>query len=232
HRHGCAGAAVPAAHGTAVASLLIGHGGAFRGAAPGGELYAADVFCGLPTGGSVEAVVEAFAWLVDERVAVINVSLVGPPNRMLESIVRSIVARGYLVVAAVGNDGPAAPPLYPAAWPGVIGVTGIDARGRVLPEAERGPQVKFAAPGADMAAAGTPHGYVLVRGTSFAAPIVAALLAPGLAQPDPAAAARAIRALAGRAQHAGNGDPDAVYGYGVVGAELRPPPALVRLRAD
>jgi subtilisin family serine protease len=111
-------------------------------------------------------------------------------------------------------------------------VTGIDARGRVLPEAERGPQVKFAAPGADMAAARPPHGYVLVRGTSFAAPIVAALLAPGLAVPDPAAAARAIEALAARARHSGKADPDAAYGYGVVGAELRPPPSLVRLRGD
>jgi subtilisin family serine protease len=232
HRHGCGGAAEPAPHGTAVASLLIGHTGAFQGAAPGAELYAADVFCGLPTGGSVDAVADAFAWLVGERVAVINVSLVGPPNRMLESIVRNVVARGFLVVAAVGNDGPAAPPLYPAAWPGVVGVTGIDARGRVLPEAERGPQVKFAAPGADMAAARPPHGYVLVRGTSFAAPIVAALLAPGLAVPDPAAAARAIEALAARARHSGKADPDAAYGYGVVGAELRPPPSLVRLRGD
>jgi subtilisin family serine protease len=232
HRHGCGGAMAPAPHGTAVASLLVGHSGAFQGAAPGAELYAADVFCGLPTGGSVDAVADAFAWLVGERVAVINVSLVGPPNRMLESIVRNMVARGFLVVAAVGNDGPAAPPLYPAAWPGVVGVTGIDAHGRVLPEAGRGPQVKFAAPGAEMAAARSPHGYVLVRGTSFAAPIVAALLAPGLAVPDPAAAARAIEALAARAQHSGKGEPDAAYGYGVVGAELRPPPSLVRLRGD
>ena len=232
HRHGCGGATVPAPHGTAVASLLVGHTGAFRGAAPGAELYAADVFCGLPTGGSVEAVADALAWLVGERVAVINVSLVGPPNRMLEGIVRNVVARGFLIVAAVGNDGPAAPPLYPAAWPGVVGVTGVDARGRLLPEAERGPQVKFAAPGADMAAARSPHGYVLVRGTSFAAPIVAALLAPQLAVPDPGAAARAIEALAARAQHSGKVASDAAYGYGVVGAELRPPPSLVRLRAD
>ena len=71
-----------------------------------------------------------------------------------------VVARGCLVVAAVGNDGPAARPLYPAAWPGVVGVTGVDARGRVLAEAERGVQVKFAAPGADMVAARTAAGYL------------------------------------------------------------------------
>jgi subtilisin family serine protease len=180
----------------------------------------------------VDAVAGAFAWLVGEHVAVINVSLVGPPNRMLESVVKSVVARGYLVVAAVGNDGPAAPPLYPAAWPGVIGVTAVDARGKVLPEAERGPQVKFAAPGADMAAAKPPHGYGLVRGTSFAAPIVAALLAPLLAVPDPAAAARAVAGLAGRAHRTGQPELDPAYGYGVVGMELRPAAALARLERD
>jgi subtilisin family serine protease len=227
HTHGCgAGTALPAVHGTAVGSLLVGRAGSFHGAAPGAELYAADVFCGRATGGAIDAVADAFAWLMRERVPVINVSLVGPPNRMLESVVAVAVARGYLIVAAVGNDGPAAPPLYPAAWPGVVGVTAVDARQRVLPEAERGPQVRFAAPGADMTAARTPRGYALVRGTSFAAPIVAGLLAPALNSPDKAAAETALAALEGRAQHLGGPAPDPIYGYGVVGAELAPPRAL------
>src|SRR5256885_5630000 len=51
---------------------------------------------------------------------------------------QNVLARGHLVVAAVGNDGPAAPPLYPAAWPGVVGVTAVDARQQVLGEALRG----------------------------------------------------------------------------------------------
>lgn len=71
------------------------------------------MYCGSPTGGSVDALAAAFSWLVDERVAVINVSLVGAKNAMLERIVGSLIERGYLIVAAVGNDGPAAPPLYP-----------------------------------------------------------------------------------------------------------------------
>jgi len=228
HQHGCAGTALPALHGTAVASLLAGHAGHFQGAAPGAELYAADVFCGRPAGGAVDDVAEAFAWLMHEQVPVINVSLVGPPNRTLESVVAGAVARGYLIVAAVGNDGPAAPPLYPAAWPGVVGVTAVDARHRVLPEAERGPQVKFAAPGADMAAARTPRGYALVRGTSFAAPIVAGLLARALRSPDKALADEALAGLERRALPLGASRLDPSYGYGLVGAELAPPPALAR----
>src|SRR5882762_6988183 len=135
-QHGCT-RAVPASHGTAVASLMVGRASAFHGAAPGSALYAVDVFCGLATGGAVDAVAEAFAWLLHEQVPVINVSLVGPPNRTLASIVQNVLARGHLVVAAVGNDGPAAPPQYPAAWPGVVGVTAVDARQQVLVEAQR-----------------------------------------------------------------------------------------------
>jgi len=228
-QHGCS-SAVPAEHGTAVASLMVGRASAFHGAAPGSTLYAVDVFCGLATGGAVDAVAEAFAWLLREQVPVINVSLVGPPNRTLAGIVQNVLARGHLVVAAVGNDGPAAPPLYPAAWPGVVGVTAVDARQQVLVEALRGAQVKFAAPGADMAAA-RPHGYALVRGTSFASPIVAGLLALELHTPDPGAAQQAVAALARQALDLGAPGLDPVYGHGLVGADLRRQPALALLGA-
>jgi subtilisin family serine protease len=232
HQHGCAGTPVPSAHGTEVASLMTGRSVRFHGAAPGAELYAADVYCGQPTGGAVDAVADAFAWLAREHVAVINVSLVGPPNLMLESVVRMVIARGHIVVAAVGNDGPAAPPLYPAAYPDVVGVTAVDARQRALLEAGRGRQVKFAAPGADMAAAITPQTYAAVRGTSFAAPIVAGLLAAEMREPDRAAAQTAIASLTRQAVDLGAPGPDPVYGDGLVGGTLRPEAALASVREN
>jgi subtilisin family serine protease len=232
HQHGCSVRVVPHEHGTAVASLMVGRAPTFHGAAPGSELYAADVYCGAPTGGAADVVAEAFSWLVQEKVPVINVSLVGPPNRVLEGVVQRVIAGGHIVVAAVGNDGPAAPPLYPAAWTGVVGVTGVDARRRVLVEAQRGAQVKFAAPGAQMAAAKSPSGYTLVRGTSFAAPIVAGLLALNLPAPDKAAADRAVMALAQEAVDLGPPGSDPVYGFGLVGEALRQQPVLRTLRAD
>ena len=232
HQHGCSGAPVPGAHGTAVASLMIGRSPRFHGAAPGSELYAADVYCGLPTGGAVDAVAEAFSWLVREHAPVINVSLVGPPNVMLENVVRMVIARGYLVVAAVGNDGPAAPPLYPASYPDVVGVTAVDARQRALLEACRGRQVKFAAPGADMSAANPAQSFAAVRGTSFASPIVAGLLAEVVREPDKAAAQRAVADLAARAVDLGAPGPDPVYGFGLVGGDLHPEIALVGSRSN
>ncbi len=229
HTWGCDNHPVPSAHGTSVASLLIGHTEGFDGARPGAELYAADVFCGRPTGGAVDALVAALGWLVQQKIPVINISLVGPRNVMLEKVIGTLITGGYLIVAAVGNDGPAAPPLYPASYQQVVGVTAVDAHSRVLIEAARGPQVMFASPGADMAAAGSDHRFVEVRGTSFAAPLVAALLAIGLAKPDATAASAAVDALAKTAVDLGPPGRDLTYGFGLVGAGYRIDPApLIR----
>jgi hypothetical protein len=229
HSWGCDDHPVPAAHGTAVASLLIGHSEVFQGVHPNAELYAADVYCGRPTGGAVDTLVGALGWLQQEKVPVINVSLVGPKNAMLERVIGSLIAGGYVLVAAVGNDGPAAPPLYPASYEHVVGVTAVDAHRRILIEAARGPQVMFAAPGADIAAAGSNHSYAAVRGTSFAAPFVAALLASGLAEPDAIGAAAAIDALAKTAVDLGPPGRDLTYGFGLVGADYRVDPGpLIR----
>jgi hypothetical protein len=213
HPWGCGANQVPGAHGTAVASLLVAHASA--------DLYAADVYCGLPTGGAVDAIVAAFGWMTEQHVAVINVSLVGPKNALLERCVRSLIERGYLIVAAVGNDGPAAPPLYPAAYADVVGVTAVDSHRHALIEAERGPQVMFAAQGADLKAAGMDHVFLTVRGTSYAAPTVAALLAATLSEPDRQGALTAIDGLAKQAVHLGSPGKDLTYGFGLVGAEFR-----------
>ncbi|MBW8734574.1 MAG: S8 family serine peptidase [Asticcacaulis sp.] len=220
-QRGFAGQAQPSEHGTETASLLVGRADGFGGAAPGAELYAADVYCNAPTGGATPAILQALDWMAKEQVGVVNISLVGPSNAPLKAAVAAMVRRGHLIVAAVGNDGPAAKPLYPAAFDGVIGVTGVDRRNRVLPEAGRGPQVRFAAPGADISAA-RPGGYANVRGTSFAAPIVAGLLSRQLSRPDPAKATAVVSALAASAQDLGAKGFDTTYGNGLVGGDIRP----------
>jgi subtilisin family serine protease len=219
-QRGCDGRSVPAAHGTAVASLIAGSAANFRGAMPGARLLAVDVYCADVTGGSTDRVALAFATLTQAGVAVINVSLVGPRNATLARVVAAVQARGVLVVAAVGNDGPAAAPLYPAALPGVIAVTGVDDRDRVLPEAGRGSHVAFAAPGAELRAADLQHGYATVRGTSYAAPIVAGLLG-GLLGPQPDSGAQALQALIVTARDLGPHGRDPIYGYGLVGEAVR-----------
>ncbi|HEY6618166.1 MAG TPA: S8 family serine peptidase [Steroidobacteraceae bacterium] len=222
HSWGCGGRVLPSAHGTAVASLLVGQSAHFHGVLDRAALYAADVYCHEPTGGAVDALAAAFAWLAQQRVAVINVSLVGPDNAALAQIVRALTSRGFLLVAAVGNDGPAAPPLYPASYPHVVGVTAVDAHRRVLIEAARGNQVMFAARGADMSAADIGGKYSAIRGTSFAAPIVTALLAQSVTAPDLKGSEAAIAALAQSAIDLGAPGRDLTYGFGLVAGDYRP----------
>ncbi|MFG6412629.1 S8 family serine peptidase [Roseateles sp. DC23W] len=229
---GCGGQPVPSEHGTAVASLLVGRDRGFAGAASGAELFAADVYCDQPDGGSAEAVVGALAWMARERVAVVNVSLVGPQNLLLQRGVAALVQRGHLLVAAVGNDGPAAPPLFPAAYAGVVGVTGVNMSRRVLPEAAQGPQVMWAAPGADMAVARSGGGYGVARGTSFAAPLVAGLLAAQLRAPDVTGAAAAVETLAAQAVDLGAPGSDPVFGRGLVADDLRVVPERLQQRQE
>lgn len=202
HRHGCNGAAVPQAHGTAVATRLAGDAT--------GQLYAADLWCGEAVPRATLGLVEALAWLSRERVPVINISLVGPDNPVLARAVQVMLARGHVLVAAVGNDGPAAPPLYPAAYAGVIGVSGVDARHRVLPESGSGPHVDFSAPGV-LGGGARP-----MRGTSFAAPVIARLAAEAVREPDASAATRVRQMLAARARDLGKPGRDPRYGEGLV----------------
>ena len=176
-QRGFAGAAQATGHGTAVASLMVGSDGRFAGAARGASLLVGDVYGGNPAAGSATSIVKAMSWIATRRPSVINISLVGPRNALVERAVSLLLARGIKVVAAVGNDGPAAPPLYPASQAGVIAVTGVDGTNRALAEASRSTHLDYAGPGADMAAALPGRGYTRVRGTSFAAPFITARLA-------------------------------------------------------
>jgi subtilisin family serine protease len=224
---GCAGQIIPSAHGTAVASLLTGAAApAFNGAAPAAPLVAVDVYCGDDQpGGRTRDIVLALAQLAAEQVSVINISMVGPDNTVLRSVVQRVQQQGILIVAAAGNDGPSAPPLYPAAYPGVIAVTAVDARNNVLLEACGGKHVQFAAPGADMMAARSGGGFTSVRGTSYAAPLVAGLIQHLLAAEDSPGLQQVVQQLAAAAEDRGRKGRDARYGYGVIARDLRTPPS-------
>lgn len=206
-----AGAPAPDPHATAIASLLIGEG-KVRGADPGAHLFAADVYGRDPAGGGALAIARALGWLIDNRVKVVTISLVGPKNALLARAVALAEDKGLTIVAAVGNDGPAAPPAYPASYPGVLAITGVDAHRKVLVEAGHALHLDYAAPGADMLAAAPGSGTAPVRGTSFAAPLAAGRLAVLTASDG----GGAHRALDREAIDLGAKGPDKIYGRGLV----------------
>lgn len=229
---GVAGAAVRAGfaggaprdsdHATAVASLISG-AGIVRGGLPGARIASADVYGTDPAGGNATAIARAIGWMVENRVSVATISLVGPANPVLARVIAAAQARGTVIVAAVGNNGPAAPPAYPASYPGVIAVTGVDARGRVLIEAGRASHLDYAAPGADMLAMAAGGRPMRVRGTSFAAPLVAATLARFYPASNPGQIPAAIANVNASARDAGARGTDPVFGRGIVCEACRTP---------
>ncbi len=199
-------------HGTAVASRLAE-------AAPGATIVAANVFTLTGDGhelASADAIARGLDWLAQLEVPVINLSLTGPANPILQAVAERLIARGHVLVAAVGNEGPRGAPQYPAAYDKVVGVTAVDGHGRVYIYANQGDYVDFAATGVDTPAANDAGKVEKVSGTSYAAPIVAAALARLVDKPDPQLARDAIQVLQARAQDVGAPGRDPIYGYGVI----------------
>lgn len=198
HTFARAGDGPPTMHGTAIASLLVGKDKEFSGYLPGAALYVADVFGGAVDGGSAQDIARALNWLASNRIAVTNISIAGPPNALLAAAVKGFLSGGHILVAPVGNDGPAAPPNYPAAYPGVVAVTSVDANGHLQIDANRG-GANFAAIGVDVQAASLPQGYAKVTGTSYAAPAITARLGLLLKTPSDTGSKAALSQLVQRA---------------------------------
>jgi subtilisin family serine protease len=113
------------------------------------------------------------AWSSTRRC--MNLSLVGPPNPLLERAANRLDDLGAIVVAAAGNEG-VDEPRYPAAYPSVVGVGAVDAKGAAMRAATAGL-------GADLGARrrsaldGPGARSAFASGTSFAAAHVTGALA-------------------------------------------------------
>lgn len=203
---------VPTAHGTAVASLMVGRGE--QGTLPSAGLFAADVYGGEASGGAADGIARALGWLAENDVPVANISLAGPPNIILQAAVKAFLERGHVIVAAAGNEGPASPPEYPAAYPGVAAVTSVSGDHEIQLDANQGAHISFAALGVDCRAAAMKGGHANVTGTSYASPQVAVRFAVLVRQPDPVAVKSAWAALEREAADLGTPGRDRVFGYG------------------
>ncbi len=207
-------------HGTAVAGLLVGNAGTgFPGMLPGAELYAADVFHTNESGDSYStllSLVQGMDWLVDSGVSVVNVSMTGPSNGLLENTVKRLNDGGIVVVAAAGNGGPTAPPAFPAAYDEVVSVTAIDQDLRPYSMANRGTYISFSSPGVHIWSAGVSGSGQHRTGTSFAAAHASAIIADVVGQGGPAGTRDAIRALQSTARDLGAPGKDPIFGWGLI----------------
>ena len=157
-------------HGTGMAGAIAAHA-KLVGVAPKVKLLAVRAFSGTADGaqGTTFNILKGLDWAASKNARIVNMSFAGPPDPMFRDMLAKAHARGIVLIAAVGNAGPRSPPLYPAADPDVIGVTATDAEDRLLPQANRGPQVAVAAPGVQVLEPAPDAAYQVTTGTSVAA---------------------------------------------------------------
>ena len=218
-------------HGTAVAALLVGSANSRTpGLVPGGTLIAVDAFSRArrqDDRSEAYDLVRAVDLLVQRNVHVINMSLAGPPNVLLEQAVKKLANKQIILVAAAGNNGPNAKPVYPAAYDTVIAVTAIDRRKQPYRRAGRGAHIDLAAPGVNVWTAASIEGARPKTGTSFAAPFVTAAAALMKAGKADTTASEVTDALAKSAEDLGTPGKDPVFGWGMLDAR-----ALCALQTD
>ncbi len=210
-----------AIHGTAVTALLIGdRASRSPGLLPGARVVAVDAFHseGGDERADVFTLVAAMDFLAERNIRIVNMSLAGPSNTVLERTVATLAARDVVLIAATGNVGPEAEPAYPAAYPSVVAVTAVDKTGTVYRRAGRGPHVDLAAPGVGVWTAASVKGARPKTGTSFAAPFVSAAAAAYLAADAQLSAEDLIARLTASAKDLGAPGYDDIYGHGLVQA--------------
>ncbi len=211
-----------AVHGTAVMSLLVGaEDSRVPGLIPEAKVIAVDVFSDVAGDerADVPSLLRGLDLLRGRGVRVMNLSLAGPENGVLQAALdRMAGPEGAVIVAAAGNAGPDAPPAWPAAHPGVLAVTAVDARGRVYRGAQRGDHIDLAAPGVGLLAATSIRGARGKTGTSYAVPFVTAAAAVMLSQNPELTPDEVAAALKAQARDLGAEGPDEVFGAGLLEA--------------
>lgn len=162
-------------HGTAVAGVIAGGAaGRMLGVAPAAELLALKA-CWPRMPGALEAVCNSFtlaralALALSLEAHIVNLSLSGPPDALLERLLRRMLERGSIVVGAL-PQGPAPGPLFPTSVDGVIAVRNADTDGA-------GDGATLAAPGNDILTLAPQAGYEFQSGSSLAAAQVSGVIA-------------------------------------------------------
>lgn len=209
-------AVLPDFHGTAIASIIAANDQGYQGLMPNARLYAAAVFERDEERGEIASTVSllrALDWLISSEVDVVNISLAGPPNRLLETALKRAASQHVLVMAAAGNGGPVAQPMYPAAYDTVVAVTAVDEGRQIFRLANRGSYLDIAAPGVGLLHARAGGGYAASSGTSFAVPFAATAAARLLSEQP---GADVMTQLYQSAEDLGPPGRDEIYGYGLL----------------
>ncbi|MFC0029196.1 type VII secretion-associated serine protease mycosin [Micromonospora chaiyaphumensis] len=228
-------------HGTLIAGIIAGKEGTgtpYTGIAPEARILPVRVLADNQKAfdESIPAEIgKAIRWAADHDADVINLSLVTLDDPALKAAVDYALGKGVILVAAAGNrqENQQDQPAYPASYPGVIAVAGVDENGGHVGSSVTGDYVDIAAPGLNiMGPAPQGSGYLAEPqgGTSFATGYVSGVAAlVRAAHPD-----ISPQDVAFRLTRTADNPPDGhnpLVGYGVVNP-YRAVTSLLGTRSD
>ncbi len=204
-------------HGTAVASLIASRDPSAPGIAPAAEIISIRVSDESGRADSYELAAGILA-AIDAGAQIINISMGTTENNpLIEEAVIYARDREVLIVAASGNS-EQSEACYPAAYPSVISVGAVDARGEHLDFSNYGTYLSLTAPGYAVNAAWPGNRYATISGTSASAPIVSGAIAATMSsgRGRRMSASSAAEIVMAYADEAGIPGPDSEYGFGIL----------------
>jgi hypothetical protein len=217
----------PDRHGTAVAGLIAGeadNGVGAYGMAPRARVLAIKA-CQPESRTAVASrcwsstLAKGLDLALARNARIINMSLGGPQDQVLQKVVAAALAKSALIVAAAGNGGADAAPPFPAATPGVLAVTAVDARVRLYGEDTLGSFVSLGAPGVNVPVPVPQETYPgQLSGSSMAAAHASGIAALLLSKAPMATGEQLRSALESSARPYASGSPTPGAGRGTIDA--------------
>jgi thermitase len=173
-------------------------------------------------GGTWGTVSKGILFAVDNGADVINLSLgASITSTTLISSVQYALDKGVVIVAAAGNMASSSP-FYPAAVPGVIGVSGTDSQDQYWQVSDYGDYIDVSAPAVNIYSSyhdlANTSGYAYMSGTSMASPFVSGLVGLILSRRPDYTVDQVTNLLEKTARDLGDPGRDPLYGFGRVDA--------------
>jgi len=204
-------------HGTAMSGLVVARGRTLGIAPASRVLPIRDTRTGS---GFENHIAEGIEWAIVHGAQIICIASVTTDQSRLKTAVERAIAKDIVVVAGAGNYPISTVVGFPAAYPGVLAIAGVDKNGEQASISVEGPEVDLAAPAVQILSTdirGPGHsGYRTGTGTSDATAIAAGAAALVRARFPDLSAGEVIHRLTATADDKGIPGRDNEYGYGVV----------------
>ncbi|MGA3526021.1 type VII secretion-associated serine protease mycosin [Melissospora conviva] len=205
-------------HGTAMAGLIAANGrngGAF-GIAPKAKILPIHVPIPENGQGDPDQTGAGIEWAIEQGASVISLSRGGTSAPRLRTAIETAIANDVVVVASAGNTPGPNYVDYPAAYPGVVAVSGVDRNGRHAKISVSGEEVTISAPSDDIVSTSKDGNYRIGTGTSSSTAIVSGAAALIRSRYPDLTAEEVIHRLTATATDKGPPGHDPKYGHGIV----------------